>query len=223
MRVLWRWIVDLLTKNVGWKLLSVLVAVILWALVASEPELSTFTTVQLEYKNLPEDLEIASEPVARVSLELRGSAAVLSALNESGNRPSVLLDMSNILPGETTFSINDGNVKLTRGVSLVRAQPSQVRFTFERRMTRRIPVVVRYAGGRANGYVVASQTVDPDALTVVGPASHVARITGVSTDPVDVSGVVGTSQFRVNAYVDDPYVRFQSDPRVAVTVTMRKQ
>lgn len=220
---LWRGMVDLLTKNVGWKLLSLLVAAILWALVASEPEISTFTTVQLEYKNLPEDLEIASEPVARVSLELRGSAAVLSALNENGNRPAVLLDMSSVLPGERTFTINDDSVKLTRGVTLVRAQPSQVRFTFERRLTRRIPVVVRFAGSGASGYLVASETVDPAELTVVGPASHVARISGVSTDPIDVSGVVGTSQFRVNAYVDDPYVRFQSAPQVAVTVTMRKQ
>ncbi len=217
-----RWLADLVSKNLGWKLLSLVMAVILWALVSSEPELSTFTTVQLEYKNLPEDLEIASEPVSRVSLELRGSSAVLSALNDAGAHPAVILDMSNVLPGERTFTVNDRNVKLQRGVSLVRAQPSQVRFIFERRMTRPIPVVVRFAGAGANGYTVASKTVDPPTLTVTGPASHVARISGADTDPVDLAGVVGSSQFRVNAYVNDPYVRFQSYPQVTVTVTMRK-
>jgi YbbR domain-containing protein len=218
-----RWLLKLVSHNFGWKLLSLAMAVILWVLVASEPELSTFTSVQLEYKNLPDDLEISSEPVPTVSLELRGSSGVLSALTDRGTRPAVILDMSNVFIGERTFTVDSGSVKLPHGVRLVRAQPSQVRFNFERRMTRRVPVVVQFDGDGADGYIVADKQVEPATLTVVGPASHVARVTAANTDPVDVSGVVGTSQFRSNAYVNDPYVRFQSSPRVTVTVTMRKR
>jgi YbbR domain-containing protein len=223
MRRILRWLRDLVSKNVGWKLLSLVMATVLWALVASEPELSTFSTVQLEYKNLPEDLDIASEPVPQIALELRGSSGILSALSDSGTRPAVILDMGNALPGERTYTIGDGNVKLPRGVRLVQAQPSQVRFSFERRLNRLVPVVVRFNGDGAHGYVIASQQVNPQNLMVEGPASHVARITGANTDPVDVTNVVGTSQFRSNAYVNDQYVRFQSSPQVTVTVTMRKR
>ena len=42
-----QWILRLVFHNFGWKLLSLAVAVVLWALVASEPELSTFATVRL--------------------------------------------------------------------------------------------------------------------------------------------------------------------------------
>ena len=63
-----RWVTD----NFLWKVLALAAAVAIWMLVASEPELSTFATVRLEFKNLPEDLEISSEPVSTVSLELRG-------------------------------------------------------------------------------------------------------------------------------------------------------
>ena len=62
-----KWIRELLFENLGWKLLSLAVAVVIWALVASEPELSTFATVRLEYKNLPDELEISSDPVSRSS------------------------------------------------------------------------------------------------------------------------------------------------------------
>ena len=41
------------------------------------------------------------------------------------------------------------------------------------------------------------------------------------TDPVDVSTTVGTAEFRVNAFMDDPFVRFQETPQVAVMVTMK--
>ena len=49
-----KWIGDLLFQNLGWKLLSLAIAVVIWALVATEPELATFANVRLEYKNLPE-------------------------------------------------------------------------------------------------------------------------------------------------------------------------
>jgi YbbR domain-containing protein len=128
-----------------------------------------------------------------------------------------------VQPGERTFTIGAGNVKLARGVRMVRSIPSEVRFRFERRMVRSVPVVVRIAGQGPSGYTVAHQSVAPDRLEIAGPSSRVARITAAVTDPVDLSSVVGTSEFRVNAFVEDSFVRFQSSPQVVVTVTMKKK
>lgn len=209
-------------ENFLWKLLALAAAVVIWALVASEPELATFATVRLEYKNLPDDLEISSEPLTSVVLELRGPSGELRGIGET-LRPAVVLDMVGVQPGQRTFMVGNGNVKLARGVALVRAIPSEVRFTFEERGFRAIPVQVRFASEGQNGYAIAQYTVTPDRVQVVGPKSRVARILAASTDPVDVSSVVGSSEFRVNAYVDDPFVRFATSPLVAVTVTMKKK
>jgi hypothetical protein len=197
------------------------VAVVLWALVASEPQLSTFETVQVEYKNLPPDLEIGSEPSNTVSLELRGPSGELHALGEAPLRPSVILDMSNVAPGERTFPVS-GAVRLARGVHLVRAIPPEVRFSFERRAERDVPVRVRFTGEGQHGYSVASTRAYPDRLKIEGPASRVARIISAITDAIDVSQVVGTSSFRVYVSLEDPYVRIENSPQVEVTVTMKK-
>ena len=217
-----QWTLRLVFHNFGWKLLALAIAVVLWALVASEPELSEFATVRLEYRNLPDDLEISSDPVSSVSLELRGPSGELRGAGD-GIQPAVVLDMSDVQPGERTFTIGASNVKLARGVRLVRSIPSEVRFHFERRVVRFVPVVVRITGQGQNGYTVAHQSVTPDRLEIAGPSSRVARITAAVTDPVDLSSVVGTSEFRVNAFVDDSFVRFQSSPQVVVTVTMKKK
>jgi YbbR domain-containing protein len=217
-----RWTLRLVFHNFWWKLLALAIAVVLWALVASEPELSEFATVRLEYRNLPDDLEISSDPVTSVSLELRGPSGELRGVGD-GIQPAVILDMSDVQPGERTFAIGASNVKLARGVRLVRSIPSEARFLFERRMVRLVPVVVRFAGQKQNGYIVASQSVAPDHLEIAGPSSRVARITAAVTDPVDLSSVVGTSHFRVNAFVDDSFVRFHSSPQVVVTITMKKK
>src|SRR5262249_32704605 len=131
-------------------------AIVLWVSVASEPELSTFVTAQLTYKNLPEDIEIGSGPSSVISLELRGPSGALRNFGDPGGlRPGVVIDMTNMQPGERTFPIGDDVVKLARGVKLVRAIPAEAHFVFERRLERDVGVVPRFDGEGKNGYAIA--------------------------------------------------------------------
>lgn len=213
-----------ITENFWWKVLALGIAFLLWWVVASEPELSVFVTVPLTYKNLPDKLEISAEPVNSISLELRGPSGELRSLGDTaGLRPAVIVDMADVRTGERTFPIGNGNVRLARGVRLIRAIPSEARFEFERRAYKQVKVVPKFAGDGANGYTVEHFNVEPPMLQIVGPATRVERISSVVTDPVNVASVFGTSQFRVNAFVEDPYVRFTDSPQVMVAVTMKKK
>ena len=217
-----KWIPNLLFQNFWWKLLSLAIAVLIWALVATEPELATFANVRLEYKNLPEGLEISSEPVSSVVLELRGPSGALRGAGDAIH-PAVVIDMSDAQAGEHTFSIGDRNVKVMRGVRLVRAIPSEVRFQFEPRRTRTVPVRVRFLNEGENGYVVSQCQVDPPDVEITGPRSRVARIAAVIADPIDLATTTGTSTFHVNVFTEDSFVRFQDAPEAVVTVTMKKK
>jgi hypothetical protein len=217
-----QWIRDLLFQNLVWKLLSLAIAVVIWALVANEPELATFANVRLEFKNLPEGLEISSEPVSSVMLELRGPSGALRGVGDA-MYPAVVIDMSGAETGERTFSIGDRNVKLMRGVRLVRAIPSAVRFHFEPRRLRRVPVQVRFLGEGQNGYVVAGYHVDPPEMEITGARSRVARVAAVLADPVDLANTTDKAQFRVNVFTEDSFVRFLGTPEAVVTVTMKKK
>ena len=218
-----KWTAGLVVDNFGWKLLALAVAFIIWGLVATEPELNTVTPVQLEYRNVPDGIEISSNPVTTVRLELRGPSGALRDLGGSVARPGVVLDMAGVQPGQRTFAIDDGAIKLPRGVRLVRAIPSEVRFDFERTASRDVPVNVRFTGQGDNGYVVARYEVSPSLAMIVGPASHVKAVTYATTDPLDVLKVTGNVDFQVNAFVNDDFVRFQSPTLVTVAVTMKKK
>ncbi len=207
-----------LVQNFWWRVLALVVAVSIWAVVASEPELSTFTTVPVEYRNIPDNLEMSSQPAETVTLELRGPSGELRGFGEN-RQPFVELDLSDIAPGVHTFSIDRNDVRLVRGVRLVRAFPSEVRIEFDRRLVRSIPVKVRFTEGSA----VARYRVVPDKLAVVGPARHVQKLDAALTDLVDASSTPGTSEYHVNAFLDDAFVRFQSSSEVAVTVSTAKK
>ncbi len=213
-------LVGLVTRNLGWKLLSLAIAVVMWGVVANEPELSTFATVGVEYRNLPEDLEISSDPVSTVKLELRGPSGQLRAGGDSAS-PEVILDMSTVQTGERTFPIGDGNVKLVRGVHLVRAIPSVVRFRFERRADRTVKVTPRFR--ERAGFEVVDFMVAPDSVEIAGPASRIAQVETVLTDQVNIPARAGSFDYPVNTFVDDPFVRFPGASRVTVTVTVRKK
>jgi hypothetical protein len=211
----------IVTHNVGWKLLAVAVAVLIWALVASEPELASFAAVSLQYKNLPADLEISSSLIETVYLEVRGPSGELRALNT--HRPALVLDMAGVRAGERTFALTEKDVRLPRGVHLVRAIPSQVRFDFEQRATREVPVKVRFNLENQPDYEVDTFTVTPSQVRIQGPESHVARVAAAVSDPVDLAGVTGQAEFRVSTFLEDSYVRFQSSPAVVVSVRTKRK
>jgi len=212
---------EIFTGNIGWKLLSLGAAVVLWISVASEPELATLHSVPVEYKGMPDDLEITSDFVENVVLEMRGPAGRLRDLREA--RSAVVLDFSSVQqPGKRTFTIDSSNVSLPHGIQLVRVIPAQLRFRFERRIVREAPVEPRFTDPH-EGYVVASYEVVPDKLTITGPESSMEHATAVVTDRINISGVLSTSQFRVNCYLSEPQVRFQSPSQVMVRVVVKKK
>jgi hypothetical protein len=202
---------EVVVQNAGWKLISLAIAVVIWALVASEPEMATFTTVRLEYKNMPEDLEISSEPGESVVLELKGPSGELRG---DALRPAVVVDVGGVGTGLHTFTIGDRNVRLARGVRLVRATPPEVSLGFEPHVERTVPVQVRWVGAAPGSF-----RVQPQSVGIQGPASHVARIAAAITDPVDALRMPG-SAIKVNLITapEDSYVRFRSVAQATVEI-----
>jgi YbbR domain-containing protein len=203
-------VIEIVTRNIWWKLFALLIAVLLWIAVANEPELSTFVSVPIEFKDLPDTLEISSDVVERVELEMRGPSGELR--NFTGNRTAVVLDMSDAMPGQRTYTIRGADVHLPRTLQLIRVIPSAVRFVFEHRRRKSVPVEVRFSQPPAKFQV------SPPSLTIEGPESRVNRVHSLTTDQIDLSKVDGSGTFHVSALAGDPHVRINSDPEVTVEV-----
>lgn len=212
----------MLTDHLAWKLVSLAIAALLWYFVAGQTEFATSIPAAVQYRNVPPELELNVEPVERLFLKLRGPATSLTptALNQT----ALVLDLRSVnSPGEQTFPVDRTSLALPPGVTLVRAVPSQVRIRLERRVTRTVPVEVRFAGPPPEGYRVVSQNVSPAAIRVVGPESQVEQVTTVQTDPVDLSSKLATSEFRVPVFIPNPQVRPENASAVvAVRVSLQK-
>ena len=210
-----------LVKNFWWRVLSLAIAVAIWLSVASEPEMATLVSAPVQYKEPGDDLEVTSRLVESVNLEARGPSGRLHELATA--RTAVILDFSSVHdPGDRTFTITRVDTNLPRGVDLVRATPAQLRFTFERRARRRVPVEVLLTGQPPKGLHVASvQTAPPDA-EIMGPESKMAKIAAVTTDTVDLAKIKSTTaNLPVTIYVSEPQVRFTGAPQVTVKIVLK--
>ncbi len=213
--------IELFTRNAGWKIFSLLVSVLLWITYARDPEIGAFVSVPVEYRGMPDGLEIGSDLVGSVSIDLRGPSDKVA--NFSAAKSAVVLNFSNIHgPGEHTFQIDDHNISLPFEMHLVRAIPAQIRLQFEKRTREQVPVEVRFSGSPPAGYHLDRYEVEPKELTLVGPESHVTRIEYAVTDPIDLGSVVAQSEFHVNAFLGDPHVRFEKPVSIAVKVFVEK-
>ena len=152
-----------------------------------------------------------------IDVETRGPSGLLRDLRSA--RLSAVIDLSNVkVAGERTFTLTSKEVKLPRGVELVRTIPAQLRFTFENRASRELRVDVPVSGELPAGITGITTEVVPPTLTITGPESRVRAAKNAVTDPIDLSQVRGDSRQQVAVYVAESQVRFFTTPQVTVKI-----
>lgn len=209
-------------RNFGWKLGSLLIAVLLWFAIVGEPEVVTTRTAPILYRNLSKQFLIGQEALDSVRLELRGPAGRLSSAALSD--VAVDLDLSAInSAGERTFTLSDGDLRLPDGVTFLRAIPSQLRLRFARLKSKDVPVEVRFSAPPPAGYSIVHQEIQPEKLRIAGPEARVDGMTVAQTDAIDLSEITSGRDYRVNTFLADPQVWFESPPAVTVKLRIEKR
>jgi YbbR domain-containing protein len=210
-----------LPRNLGWKVAALALSLLLWIAMSAAPDLVTARAVPILYRNLAPQFLVAGDVPDTVRVEIRGSASQLSASSLADT--VALFDLGVIdAAGERTFTISNDNLNLPRGVTFLRAMPSQMRLRIARLASKDVPVQVRVTGRVPSGYRVASSTASPATLRITGSEPRVEAISTVETDSINVDGLTQSAERRVNAFIADPQVRFESTPIVTVKLAIER-
>lgn len=206
--------------NFGIKVLSLVIAVLLWWAVARDPRVELAVTVPIEFHHVPPDLEISSEKIPQAEIRVRGPARMVRELSQADVHP--IIDLEGATPGERTFDLTSREISLPHDVEVVQIVPTQFRVSFDRRTSREVEVRPRVIGTFASGFRISEAITDPKTITIIGPERRVEAIDNAITDPVDASGVMGRATFTTNAYIADPMVRVAKPGPIRVTVITEK-
>jgi YbbR domain-containing protein len=203
-------------RHVGLKVLSVVLAVLLWMIVSGEETVERGLRVPLELQQVPGGLELTGEVPATVDVRVRGASGTLSRVS-TGDVVAVL-DLRSARSGRRLFPLTPDQVRAPFGVAVVQVQPSALAMAFEPSASRQVPVVPAVDGRPAPGYVVGPMTADPKEVEVIGPESAVRRVTEALTEPVSVSGARDHVRQSVILGLIDPSLRLKNARAATVTV-----
>jgi len=176
-----RWFVN----NLGLKLLSLLLAALLWAVVLGEQKIEVTVNVPLVL-DVPQKLFLVNDPADSLEVRLRGPKTLVTSVTP---REIVLGELPfKLVEGENTIPIREESIRVPRGIQVVDASPRRVRVVLERAVEREVEVNPRVEGHPPDGYAVRLVTANPSRVRMVGPASELARIARVRTLPISVTG-----------------------------------
>jgi len=208
-----------LFRHFGLKVISLALATLLWLLVAGQREAERSLRVPLEYRNVPEQIELLCEPTSLVDLRLRGTSGALAQLR--GTDLVAVIDLRGARPGRRLFHLLPGDVVVPTGVKVLQVSPPTLSLTFEATATRTVPVVPDIDDEPAPGFEVTRVMSDPATVEVAGPASEVRGVTEASTEPVSVRGATRPVIDTVSIGVPDSNVRLRNPRDAIVTVEIR--
>lgn len=207
--------------NPGLKLLSLLLALLFFA-ISRQPVVDvTLVSVPLEFRGLRQGLEISSDFPKIVSVRLRGPQDIIRSTTSA--QIGVVADLSAREPGERVVQLKPADVTPLDNVTVLRIEPASIRLHIEPTIEKSIPVEPRFTGRLPDGFDVASVTVDPPAITVTGPQSHLNGFGLAQTESIHLGDWKQSFTASVDLDVSDRFVRVVTPGTIKVSVEIRER
>jgi YbbR domain-containing protein len=203
-------------RHLGLKVVAVALAALLWLIVAGDHLVERSMRVPLEFRNIPNELEIVGDPPTAVDVRLRGSSSQLARLEP--REIVAVLDLTGARPGSRMFHLRNDEVRAPYGVDVAQVVPGTIALDLEKSGRRTVPIVPALDGEPAPGFVIGKVTSEPPSVEVAGPESRLKQLTAATTEPIAVEGRKEKFSDEVTVGVTDSAVRLVQAQNTRVSV-----
>lgn len=214
-----RWLKGPLFDNLSLKLVSLLIALVLWVRVVGSEQAEGHYRVNVELVNVPRELALVGNVTQHVVVRLAGPRALLSGLDEK--RLVYTVDLSGMQQGISTFEVLPARFGLPANVEVVQVSPSKISIEADRKMKKRVQVRPRFDGVPAQGFTIVSASTDPAIVEIEGPERVLRATKDIPTEVVDISGLAGNFERNVELAPAEQSVRTTNKNQVRLDVKVR--
>jgi len=205
-------------RHVGLKLLSIVVATLLWLVVTGDPVVERTMRVGLELQRAPDGLELVGAVPDTVAVRVRGPASRLSGLAPAD--VSAVVDLDGVRAGRRLFPLTPAQVTVPFGVDVMQVTPPALPLAFEATASAVVPVRPRVEGTPVPGHSVTNVSVTPSQVRVEGPESVVRGLTEVFTEVVSVERATSLVREAVTIDTSESALRLTGGATAVVTITI---
>jgi YbbR domain-containing protein len=208
---------NLLVRNWELKLLSLLLAFILWlSLIPEEKTFSEKTlTIPLETHNIPADIELVEKPDPTVDVTVRAPNRMINEISAANVFAKLNLSKASVFQQE--YPLNETMISIPPGAEVIRISPTKVKLKLERTQEAMLDIVPTMIGQAKEGYGISKIEIMPPRVLVKGPESKIREKDNVSTSPINISELTASSEVEADLILPKPELRLAS-PRARVRV-----
>lgn len=210
---------NILTKNLGLKLASLVMAITLWFFVIMSGRSGIVLDVPVMYDNIPPELEVVDFPKT-VSVHIEGQERLLTKLKQS--EITAVIDLQDAKVGRNFYSLTPENIKLPGTIEVTNIDPQTISVIIEKQFRKTVSVQPAIEGLPERGFVILEITVEPETLVLEGPRSIVSKIYNVKTEPIDISGLNRDLQYKAKLNLSNSGLRTNIQ-KVDVNILVRQK
>ncbi len=183
------------------KILTLVIAIFLWSYVMSDTNPiieKPVRNVAVTYANTAaldrQGLVIMGPEEVKINVRVSGQKADMDKFLTSNIFAQV--DLSGYSEGQVKVPVTVGILDQTSGISILSYEPKEVLFTFDRIITKEIPITVTTSGELPESYVLGEILARPQSILLRGPRTWVNEVDS-AVALVDISGKTNITNLSV--------------------------
>lgn len=174
------------------KILTLVIAIFLWSYVMSDTNPiieKPVRNVAVTYANTAaldrQGLVIMGPEEVKINVRVSGQKADMDKFLTSNIFAQV--DLSGYSEGQVKVPVTVGILDQTSGISVLSYEPKEVLFTFDRIITKEIPISITTSGELPEGYVMGDILARPQSILLRGPRTWINEVDS-AVALVDITG-----------------------------------
>jgi len=209
------WLKRSLTREVPFKALSLMFALMIWAWVQTQQIVTQRTRADVRW-TVPESLTWVDPVPKSLVITIKGPQGLVRNVKKRTLRYD--LDLSDAERGPMSVDFSSRTFKgIPEGVEVVQVSPPGVDIELDSRLERTVRVKAATVGEVASDYKLTEVTISPTTARISGPRSLVRVISEISTDVIDVAGLTEDKTFSLALAPKARTVRAVEDNAYTVT------
>ncbi len=203
-----------MTSHLPFKIVSVLLALILYLFVMQDKEGERSFRVPVVVQSEPENYVLLSE-VPELQVTVAGRTRNLARIQENQLSELVL----NFTSPTTHRRFTASDFELPPGLEVISIYPEIIQLNFAPKDAKEVPVIIHAEGEPPPGYTYTA-TASPPTIRIEGPEDGIASLQEIHTQPIDVSDLTEDGVRRAALVRLEPNFRYDRDIQVLVSFHM---
>lgn len=206
--------------NLGWKILSVLIAFALWARVIGSQPIEVNKEVALKY-DLPPGMVISNDAPEKVTIRLSGPKFLLRQLPKKIDKIRINLTDASI--GPNYYQIEKDAVQAPFGMRVLAISPSSVSPELETMLSRTVPVKFNVKRNLPKGFKLVKLVADPPAVRIRGPKSQIEGMDSIEPSTLNFNEYSSNLRWEVPLQAPNKNIVFDDVPAPKIIIEIEPE